>query len=143
MLTWKFSLFLICWQTALKLLAGDEEELLKIIPIILGCKKENFIEMDEVQEVLNLVKETSYSHLMEASNPLVMCLVLLLFYPFLFFFMASYYFIPFFFWFICHCLQLTLLCFIGTFLSSKLCLQICWHLKQIPDWSYAWIIIDF
>lgn len=67
----------------MKLLAGDEEELLKIIPIILGCKKENikeenFIEMDEVQDVLNLVKETSYSHLMEASNPLVMCLVLLL-----------------------------------------------------------------
>ncbi|KAK4791638.1 hypothetical protein SAY86_032051 [Trapa natans] len=56
-------------QTALKLLAGDEE-LFKIIPILLGCKKENikeenFIQMDEVRDVLNLVKETSYSHLME------------------------------------------------------------------------------
>ncbi|XP_031387425.1 pumilio homolog 23 [Punica granatum] len=57
-------------QTVLKLLAGDDEELLKIIPIILGCNKENnkegnFIEMGVVQDILNLVKETSSSHLIE------------------------------------------------------------------------------
>lgn len=78
--------FFLCAQTALKLLARDDEELLKTIPIILGCRKENikegsFIEIDETQDIVNLVKETSYSHLIEASDPLIMCLMLSLFYP--------------------------------------------------------------
>ncbi|CAK9144687.1 unnamed protein product [Ilex paraguariensis] len=57
-------------QTALKLLAGQEQELLDIIPILLGCSRKNsvegnFIESTVVQKLLNLVKETAYSRLME------------------------------------------------------------------------------
>ncbi|KAL5755452.1 hypothetical protein ACOSQ2_020198 [Xanthoceras sorbifolium] len=57
-------------QTALKLLTGHDQELLKIIPILLGCSKENvgeghLIEMTVVRDVLELMKETAYSHLME------------------------------------------------------------------------------
>ncbi|XP_057505237.1 pumilio homolog 23 [Actinidia eriantha] len=57
-------------QTALKLLVGHEEELLRIIPILLGCKMENivegnFIEITSVQNLRSLMKETAYSHLME------------------------------------------------------------------------------
>ncbi|XP_035539256.1 pumilio homolog 23 isoform X2 [Juglans regia] len=57
-------------QTALKLLAGNDEELLHAIPILLGCNKEdilegNYIEMDIVRNVVNLMKETAFSHLME------------------------------------------------------------------------------
>ncbi|GFZ04358.1 pumilio 23 [Actinidia rufa] len=44
----------LVWQTALKVLVGHEEELLRIIPILLGCKMENvvegnFIEITSVQ----------------------------------------------------------------------------------------------
>ncbi|XP_047946037.1 pumilio homolog 23-like isoform X2 [Salvia hispanica] len=51
-------------QTALKLLAGQEEELFRLIPILLGCpidavSEESFI------EVKRLVEENAYSHLME------------------------------------------------------------------------------
>lgn len=57
-------------QTAIKLLAGDDEELLRIIPILLGCKKENIkdgnvIEANEVRKVVDLMKETAFSHQME------------------------------------------------------------------------------
>ncbi|KAI3426642.1 uncharacterized protein J3R85_009844 [Psidium guajava] len=57
-------------QTVLKLLAGDDEELGQIIPILLGCNKENIaegntIEMTVGHEVKNLMIETSYSHLLE------------------------------------------------------------------------------
>ncbi|KAJ0007249.1 hypothetical protein Pint_29457 [Pistacia integerrima] len=56
--------------TALKLLLGHDEELLKIIPVLLGCKKENiaegnFIDMSVVSTIVDLMKETAYSHLME------------------------------------------------------------------------------
>uniref|UniRef100_A0A803KQU6 Uncharacterized protein n=2 Tax=Chenopodium quinoa TaxID=63459 RepID=A0A803KQU6_CHEQI len=57
-------------QTALKLLAGQEQELLRIIPVIMGCNVENadqsyFIETTEVQNIRDLVKESAFSHLME------------------------------------------------------------------------------
>lgn len=57
-------------QTALKLYAGHEEGLSHIIPILLGCNMENavegnFIEKKSVQNLLRLMKETAYSHLME------------------------------------------------------------------------------
>ncbi|KAF8011263.1 hypothetical protein BT93_J1771 [Corymbia citriodora subsp. variegata] len=57
-------------QTVLKLLAGDDEELGQIIPILLGCNKENIaegnvIEMTVGHEVKKFVFETSYSHLLE------------------------------------------------------------------------------
>ncbi|KAK0598056.1 hypothetical protein LWI29_031154 [Acer saccharum] len=57
-------------QTALKLLVGHDQELLKIIPTLLGCSKENvregnLIEMTVVGDVLELMKETAFSHLME------------------------------------------------------------------------------
>ncbi|KAJ0039168.1 hypothetical protein Pint_21954 [Pistacia integerrima] len=57
-------------QASLKLLVGHDEELLKIIPVLLGCKKENvvegnFIEMSVVSSIVDLMKETAYSHLME------------------------------------------------------------------------------
>ena len=60
-------------QTALKLLVGHEEELLHIIPILLGCKMENvvegnFIEITSVQNLRSLMKETAYSHLMEVRS---------------------------------------------------------------------------
>lgn len=57
-------------QTALKLLAGEEDELLHIIPILLGCSQENraegnFIDSTLGQQSRDLMKETAYSHLME------------------------------------------------------------------------------
>ncbi|KAL7599678.1 pumilio homolog 23 [Lactuca sativa] len=52
-------------QTALKLLAGYEDELLHAVPIILGCKG-NFIDKNVVKRLLSLMKETAFSHLMEA-----------------------------------------------------------------------------
>ncbi|KAJ9691808.1 hypothetical protein PVL29_011094 [Vitis rotundifolia] len=57
-------------QAILKLLAGHDEELWHIIPLLLGCKKENikegnFVEIDEVRSIVDLMKETAYSHLME------------------------------------------------------------------------------
>ncbi|GMQ07936.1 hypothetical protein CsSME_00051910 [Camellia sinensis var. sinensis] len=57
-------------QTALKLYAGHEEGLSHIIPILLGCNMENavegnFIEKKSARNLLRLMKETAYSHLME------------------------------------------------------------------------------
>ncbi|KDO53764.1 hypothetical protein CISIN_1g003928mg [Citrus sinensis] len=57
-------------QTALRLLVGNDPELLQIISILLGSNKDNvvegnFIPMTVVHDVLNLMKETAYSHLME------------------------------------------------------------------------------
>ncbi|XVF25297.1 hypothetical protein REPUB_Repub13aG0201400 [Reevesia pubescens] len=57
-------------QTALKLLAGDDQELLQIIPVLLGCNKQNlvegkFIDMTIAGETLESIKETAFSHLME------------------------------------------------------------------------------
>uniref|UniRef100_A0A5B7AFA3 Pumilio 23 n=1 Tax=Davidia involucrata TaxID=16924 RepID=A0A5B7AFA3_DAVIN len=57
-------------QTALKLLVGHEQDLLHIIPILLGCNKENavevnYVEVTAVRNLLSLMKETAYSHLME------------------------------------------------------------------------------
>lgn len=68
-------IFFSPWQTALKLLVGHNEELLLAIPILLGCNKEgrvegNFIEMAVVRGVVNLMKETAFSRLMEVSDPL-------------------------------------------------------------------------
>lgn len=66
-------LALLTWQTALKLLAGDDQELLQIIPVLLGCKKQNLVEgkcidLAIVRETVELMKETAFSHLMEVSN---------------------------------------------------------------------------
>lgn len=63
-------------QTALKLLAGCDEELLQIIPILLGCNKEdivegNLIKSNLVQDIAHLMKETAFSHLMEVSHLLL------------------------------------------------------------------------
>ncbi|XP_062008837.1 pumilio homolog 23 isoform X2 [Rosa rugosa] len=57
-------------QTTLKLLAGDEEELLQIIPILIGCTREDIVEENSIEptivrDVLGLMKETAFSHLME------------------------------------------------------------------------------
>ncbi|XP_058108753.1 pumilio homolog 23-like [Magnolia sinica] len=57
-------------QTALKLLAGDEQELLHVIPVLLGCREENdaegkLIEITAVHGFSDLLKDTAYSHLME------------------------------------------------------------------------------
>lgn len=54
----------------MKLLAGDDEELGQIIPILLGCNKENIaegstIDMTVGHKVKNHMIETSYSHLLE------------------------------------------------------------------------------
>ncbi|KAD6794826.1 hypothetical protein E3N88_05722 [Mikania micrantha] len=51
-------------QTALKLLAGFDQELMNIIPVILGCKG-NLIDSNIVKRLLSLIKETAFSHLME------------------------------------------------------------------------------
>uniref|UniRef100_A0A2P2KI90 Pumilio homolog 23 n=1 Tax=Rhizophora mucronata TaxID=61149 RepID=A0A2P2KI90_RHIMU len=57
-------------QTALKLLAGHNQELLQVIPIVLCCKKENliegsFVEKKAVSNIVDLMKEPAFSHLME------------------------------------------------------------------------------
>ncbi|KAJ8625206.1 hypothetical protein MRB53_033736 [Persea americana] len=57
-------------QTALKLLVGDDEELLRVIPVLLGCHEDTisegkFIEPTAVREIIDLLKDTAYSHLME------------------------------------------------------------------------------
>lgn len=64
-------------QTALKLLVGHEQELLYIIPILLGCKMEdgvggNLIEISPALNLLSLMKETAYSRLMEVSFPSIL-----------------------------------------------------------------------
>lgn len=64
---------LIKWQTALKLLAGQEEELFHLIPILLGCPTEdasegNFMEVKTAKKTRRLVEENAYSHLMEVRN---------------------------------------------------------------------------
>ncbi|OMO66008.1 hypothetical protein COLO4_30871 [Corchorus olitorius] len=57
-------------QTALKLLAGDDQELLQIVPILLGCNKQDlvegkFIDKSIVGEIVESMKEAAFSHLME------------------------------------------------------------------------------
>lgn len=52
---------------------GNDEELLHVILILLGCTKKdfvegNFIEMAVVRDVVDLVKETAFSHLMEVND---------------------------------------------------------------------------
>lgn len=63
-------MFTLIFQTALKLLVGDDEELLRVIPVLLGCHEDTisegkFIEPTAVQEIIDLLKDTAYSHLME------------------------------------------------------------------------------
>ncbi|GAU46980.1 hypothetical protein TSUD_190170 [Trifolium subterraneum] len=60
----------LVFQTTLRVLAGNDEMLLDVIPILLGCKnknnaKGNFIESSVVPELKNLLKEPGFSHLME------------------------------------------------------------------------------
>ncbi|KAJ7003350.1 pumilio [Populus alba x Populus x berolinensis] len=60
----------LVFQTALKLFAGHDQQLLQIIPVLLDCRKENltegnFIEMTAVGDIVELMKEAAYSHLME------------------------------------------------------------------------------
>lgn len=76
MLKYSGFVFFFPWQTALKLLVGNDEELLHAIPILLGCNKEdigegNFIEISKVREVVYFMKESSFSHLMEVSDLLL------------------------------------------------------------------------
>lgn len=57
-------------QTALKLLAGDDQELLQIIPSLLGCNKQSLVEGESIDmivagEAVELMKETAFSRLME------------------------------------------------------------------------------
>ncbi|KAA8541572.1 hypothetical protein F0562_022724 [Nyssa sinensis] len=57
-------------QTALKLLAGHELELLHIIPVLIGCNMENavegnYIEVTAMRNLFSVMKETAFSHLME------------------------------------------------------------------------------
>lgn len=65
--------FFFAWQSALKLLAGDEEKLLQIIPILIGCTREEILEGDSIKttkarNILYLMKETAFSHLMEVNT---------------------------------------------------------------------------
>ncbi|KAL9247238.1 hypothetical protein vseg_020690 [Gypsophila vaccaria] len=57
-------------QTALKVLVGQDQVLLRVIPVILGCNVENaeengLIDMTEVDNIRELVKENPFSHLIE------------------------------------------------------------------------------
>ncbi|KAK8641930.1 hypothetical protein V6N13_011298 [Hibiscus sabdariffa] len=57
-------------QASLKLLAGDDQELLQIIPVILGCNKQNIVEGKLIDtiiagDIVEAMKETAFSHLME------------------------------------------------------------------------------
>ncbi|KAF5198699.1 Pumilio-like protein [Thalictrum thalictroides] len=57
-------------QTALKLLVGEDQVLMHIIPLLLGCKEENIrdgnmIESTPVHHIVNLLKDNAFSHLME------------------------------------------------------------------------------
>ncbi|KAG7025929.1 Pumilio-like 23, partial [Cucurbita argyrosperma subsp. argyrosperma] len=57
-------------QTILKSLVGQDDELSHIIPILLGCSEKdsvegNYIQISVVRDVINLMKETAFSHLME------------------------------------------------------------------------------
>ncbi|XP_008462236.2 pumilio homolog 23 [Cucumis melo] len=57
-------------QTILKLLVGQDEELRHIIPILLGCSEKdvlegNYVQISVVPDVVDLMKETAFSHLME------------------------------------------------------------------------------
>ncbi|KZV41158.1 pumilio23 [Dorcoceras hygrometricum] len=55
-------------QTALKLLAGNEPELSRIIPILLGCCVDEDLERNLTEagkRILHLVEENAFSHLME------------------------------------------------------------------------------
>ncbi|KAM3232888.1 hypothetical protein P3L10_018247 [Capsicum annuum] len=58
-------------QTALKLLVGSEQELLHLIQVLLGswsgsATAGSLLEETTMQNILRLVEETAYSHLMEA-----------------------------------------------------------------------------
>ncbi|KAL4306042.1 hypothetical protein HN51_039984 [Arachis hypogaea] len=58
------------FQTTLRVLAGNDEELLHVIPILLGCKDKrnpegSFLEDTVVAELIKLSKEAEFSHLME------------------------------------------------------------------------------
>ncbi|CAJ2631224.1 unnamed protein product [Trifolium pratense] len=60
----------LVFQTTLRVLAGNDEMLLDVIPILLGCKnknnaKGNFIEGTVVPDLKNLLKEPGFSRLME------------------------------------------------------------------------------
>ncbi|KAL6568341.1 hypothetical protein OROHE_004025 [Orobanche hederae] len=66
----QYSSLVLQLQTALKLLAGEEEELSLLIPVLLGCRTDNvsdgdFIEVPPVKKILRLVEDNAYSHLME------------------------------------------------------------------------------
>lgn len=55
------------------MLAGDEEMLLQIIPILTGCTREDIVEENTIEptivrDVLGLMKETAFSHLMEVKT---------------------------------------------------------------------------
>ena len=65
-----FIYLLYQWQTTLRVLVGNDELLLDVIPILLGCKNKNnaegnLIETAVVPELKNLFKEPGFSHLME------------------------------------------------------------------------------
>ncbi|XP_058115417.1 pumilio homolog 23-like [Magnolia sinica] len=62
--------FAFLWQTALKLLAGDEQELLRVIPVLLSSREENdaegkLVEITAVNGFSDLLKDTAYSYLMD------------------------------------------------------------------------------
>ena len=49
---------------------GQDDELSHIIPILLGCSEKdsvevNYIQISVVRDVIDLMKETAFSHLME------------------------------------------------------------------------------
>lgn len=60
-------------QTALKLLAGDDLKLMRIIPLLLGSseaniKEGNMITDSSVRGIMNLLKDNAFSHLMEVCS---------------------------------------------------------------------------
>ncbi|XP_038898236.1 pumilio homolog 23 isoform X1 [Benincasa hispida] len=57
-------------QTILKLLVGQDDELRHIIPTLLGCSEKDvaegsYVQISAVPDVVDLMKETAFSHLME------------------------------------------------------------------------------
>lgn len=67
---WAMMILFSYLQTVLKLLAGNEQELLHLIRFLLGssagsANAGNLLEGITIRNILRLVEETAYSHLME------------------------------------------------------------------------------
>lgn len=58
-------------QTALKLLVGDDQELLRAILIIVGCKEMNTLQgkfIEAKEHIIALLEDSAFSHLLEVPS---------------------------------------------------------------------------